>query len=597
MKEQLFQEILSARQRVYEVGEPTPLQQVAMPFDADVYIKREDLSTINAYKWRGAYNRMAMLTAEERTAGVICASAGNHAQGVALAAQKLGINARIYMPCSTPQMKQLAVKRHGGNRVEVILHGDNYTEAAELALRDLEESDSVFIHPYDDLGTMGGQGTLADEIVMSGEGPFDVAYLQIGGGGLAASVACWLKRYFPDIRIVGVEEVDQACMKAAVDAGGPVTLDYVDVFCDGTAVKRAGDLTYPLCAELVDEFITVTNEEVCAAIQVLWETKRCIPEPAGALGLAGLLKQQDRVVGQKALCVVCGSNLDFGQLAWIAQHAGIGGGRRRYMRFEIGEYTGGMLDLINSALEGVNIIEFQYGKVDNEKAWPVIGFDASPMDLQLLEQRLTDLNIPHEDVTSQEDVEFRIIHYEPSLFTNPFFITLEFPERAGALHDFLSLFKGNANMCYFNYCLFRRTSGPCPARIRIRFDRRPGRLQENPRRFPPHPPRNPGRSDLPRTVDKTRVAEFNKIHYTGTAMGIPLGSGLCRSTFSQLLFVFPVFVSLKPIFWTPNTASVLPTISCTAPGLSNRPPSETLIWNWICTNPPAPASPHPNPVS
>jgi threonine dehydratase len=451
MKEELFQEILLARQRVYAVGEPTPLEHVSLPIDAEVYLKREDLSAIHAYKWRGAYNRMAMLSAEEREAGVICASAGNHAQGVAIAAQKLGVNARIYMPCSTPLMKQLAVQQHGGDRVDIILHGDNYTEAAELALSDLEKSDSTFIHPFDDLGTMGGQGTLADEIVMSGEGPFDVAYLQIGGGGMASAVACWLKKHYPDIRIVGVEEVDQACMKAAIEAGGPVTLDYVDVFCDGTAVKRAGDLTYQLCSELVDEFITVTNEEVCAAIQMLWEANRCIPEPAGALGLAGLLKQQDQVTGQKVLCVVCGSNLDFGQLGWIAQHAGIGGGRRRYMRFEIGEYTGGMLDLINSALDGVNIIEFQYGKVDNEKAWPVIGFEASPMELQLLDQRLTDLAIPHEDVTSQEDVEFRIIHYESSLFNNPYFITLEFPERAGALHDFLALFKGNANMCYFNY--------------------------------------------------------------------------------------------------------------------------------------------------
>ena len=451
LRDDLFQEILLARQRVYEIGDATPLEVVQLPMGVEVHLKREDLSPIHAYKWRGAYNRMSILTDAERANGVVAASAGNHAQGVALAAQRLGINARIYMPESTPRMKQIAVEKHGGDRVEIILHGDNYSEAAGLALEYLKDSTSTYIHAYDDLATMGGQGTMADEIVMSGHGPFDVAYLQIGGGGMAASVACWLKHYYPDIRIVGVEGVDQASMKAAIEAGKPVELDYVDVFCDGTAVKKAGELTHALCAELVDEFITVTNEEVCAAIQILWETRRCIPEPAGAMGLAGLLKQQDAVLGKKVLCIVCGSNLDFGQLAWIGRHAGIGGGRRRYMRFEIGEYSGGMLDLISSALDGINIIEFQYGKVNEEKAWPVIGFEASPMELELLDKRLKELEIPYENVTSEEDVEFRIIHYEPDLFHYPYFIKLEFPERVGALHDFLEEIKGKANMCYFNY--------------------------------------------------------------------------------------------------------------------------------------------------
>ncbi|MCH8310464.1 MAG: pyridoxal-phosphate dependent enzyme [Chloroflexi bacterium] len=282
MRQRLFQEVLMARQRVYEIGEPTPLERVSLPIDAKVYLKREDLSPIHSYKWRGAYNRMATLTQEERERGVVTASAGNHAQGVALAASRIGVDARIYMPVATPRMKQIAVKLHGGDRVSVVLHGDTYDAAAERALEDVRNSGSVFVHAYDDLGTMGGQGTLADEVVMSGEGPFDVAYLQIGGGGLAAAVACWLKAYYPNIRIVGVEGVDQASMSTAIQAGKPRQLDYVDVFCDGTAVKKVGELTYALCAELVDEFITVTNEEVCAAIQLMWETRRCVPEPSGA---------------------------------------------------------------------------------------------------------------------------------------------------------------------------------------------------------------------------------------------------------------------------------------------------------------------------
>jgi threonine dehydratase len=451
MQARLFQEILMARKRVYAVGEPTPLQLLDAPFDGQIYLKREDISPIHAYKWRGAYNRMALLTDHERECGVVAASAGNHAQGVALAARRLDTRARIYMPISTPRMKQAAVLRHGGDAVEMVLTGDTYDAAAAAALEDADRTGCVFIHAYDDLAVMGGQGTLADEVVMSGKGPFDAAYLQIGGGGMAAAVACWLKAYYPAIRIVGVEGVDQASMAAAVRAGHPVTLDYVDVFCDGTAVKRAGAFTHAICSALIDEFITVSNEEVCAAIELLWEGRRCVAEPSGAMGLAGALKQRDQLQGQRVLTVVCGANVDFDQLAWISSHAGIGARRRRYFRFQIDERPGRLLHLLDEIMGGVNIIEVQYGKVDETRAWPVIGCEASPLELALLDQRLTDHQVAHEDVTSQEDVEFRIINYEPNLFPQSFFITLEFPERAGALRDFLTSVLGSGNICYFNY--------------------------------------------------------------------------------------------------------------------------------------------------
>lgn len=450
MRERLFNEILMARQRVYAVAPPTPLERVNLPLEAEVYIKREDLSPIHAYKWRGAYNRMALLSPEERAKGVVCASAGNHAQGVALAASRLGVHARIYMPVSTPRMKQHEVRRHGGDHVDIILTGDSYSDAAAAAVAYTEAEGLTFVHAYDDFATMGGQGTIADEVVMSGHGPFDVAYIQIGGGGLAAAVSCWLRAYYPNIRIVGVEGVDQASMAAAVAAGKPVTLDYVDVFCDGTAVKRAGDLTFPLCASLIDEFITVTNEEVAAAIEALWNTCRCISEPAGAMGLAGLLKQADQARGKKVLTILCGANVDFQQLAWISHHAGIGAERRKYYRFRMPETPGGLLHLLDSILDGINIIEVQYGKVSDEDAWPVIGFEASPPALQLLDTRLTEQGIPHEDVTSRADVEFRIIHYEPHLFRHPYLITFEFPERAGALREFLHTLEAGS-ICYFNY--------------------------------------------------------------------------------------------------------------------------------------------------
>jgi len=451
MRNRLFHEILMARQRVYHVGSPTPLEPLPLPVPCEVFLKREDLSPIHAYKWRGACNRMAILTPEERERGVVAASAGNHAQGVALAARAMGIRATIFMPVSTPRMKQLAVQHHGGDQVDIILHGDRYDDAADLARETAAQENLVYVHPYDDYVTMGGQGTLADEIVMAGLGPFDVAFLQIGGGGMAAAVACWLKSYYPNIRVVGVEGADQACMEAAIRAGKPVALDYVDIFCDGTAVKRAGKLTFPLCRDLVDEFITVTNEEVCAAIQTIWERIRTVPEPSGAMGLAGLMKRADRYEGKKALAVLSGANMDFGRLAWIARHAGIGARRRRYFRFEIGERKGTLLDLLETILEGINIIEFQYGKTDPERAWPVIGFEASPPELDLLDRRLREHNVTHEDVTSQEDIEFRLIHYRSSMFHLPYFITYEFPERAGALHDFLVKVRNLANICYFNY--------------------------------------------------------------------------------------------------------------------------------------------------
>jgi threonine dehydratase len=236
-----------------------------------------------------------------------------------------------------------------------------------------------------------------------------------------------------------------------VRAGKPVRLDEVDVFCDGTAVRRAGELTHALCAELIDEFITVTNEEVSAAIQVLWETTRCVPEPSGAMGLAGVLQQRDRIAGKRVLAVICGANMDFGRLAWIARHAGIGAARRRYFRVEIPERRGSLVTFLEQHLDGINIVEFQYGKTDTESAHYVLGLEATAPAFDLLERRLREHGVPHEDVTGNEDVEFRVIRYRPDLFRWPLFLRLDFPERAGALHDFLASVRGSASICYFNY--------------------------------------------------------------------------------------------------------------------------------------------------
>ncbi|MEM6553911.1 MAG: pyridoxal-phosphate dependent enzyme [Planctomycetota bacterium] len=451
LRDLLFDEVLLARQRVYAVRGPTPMERLDIGTSAEVWVKREDQPPIHAYKWRGAYNRMATLTVAERERGVVCASAGNHAQGVALAAAKLGCAATVFMPRPTPMVKRQAVKMHGGEGVSIELVGDSLDTAYAAALRFAEEHGRAFVHPYDDLVTMGGQGTLADEVVMSGQGPFDVVYLQIGGGGMAAAVACWLKHYMPGVRVVGVEGEGQASMAAAVAAGEPVTLEGLDIFCDGTAVQRAGELTFPLCRELIDEFITVSNQEVCNALRRFWNWRRRIVEPAGALGLAGLLSQTDRLEGKKALAVMCGANMDFSQLAVIAAEAGIGGQLRKHLRFEVPERPGALRGLMREALGGCNIVEFQYGKSHGERAFPVIGFDTTPELLAEVERRCEAAGIALADVSLEEDVEFRVVNYDPALFVHPLMLRYEFPERVGALTEFLERIQDLANICYFNY--------------------------------------------------------------------------------------------------------------------------------------------------
>ena len=448
----LRQEILFARRRVYAVGEPTPLQPIDLEaIGARLWIKREDLSPIHAYKWRGAYNRMACLDPADLEKGVVTASAGNHAQGVALAARRLGTRAVIYMPASTPRMKQLAVDRHGGAHVDVRLTADTYDAASRAAHEYAEESGATYIHAYDDLAVMAGQGTLADEIVMSGTGVFDHAFLQIGGGGMAAATAAWLKFNFPGIRITGVEGVDQASMAAAVAHGEPVSLDRVDVFCDGTAVRKVGRLTHAVCAALIDDWMTVTNDEVAAAIQFLWERLRCIAEPSGAMGVAAMLRQGEQLRGKRCLGVLCGANIDFEQLATIAHRAAVGSARRRFLRISIGERPGSMLALLDALPETVNIVDFQYGKTHPEQAFPVIGFEVEAMAFDMLRQALRSGGFSFTEVTAEPDVAFRIIHYEPTLMRRPFFIQLEFHERAGALGDFLRAVSPHANLAYFNY--------------------------------------------------------------------------------------------------------------------------------------------------
>lgn len=465
---QVRQEILFARERVYRFGQPTPLEKITLLGGPEIWVKREDLSSVKSYKWRGACNRMAVLSPEEASRGVVTASAGNHAQGVALAARALGIHARVYMPRSTPRVKQSAVRQHGDKWVEIRLAGDSYDEAVHAARADEAASGATYVHAYDDLRVMAGQGTLADEIVLSGHGPFDAAFLQIGGGGMAAGVSTWLKTYWPAIELIGVEGIGQASMKAALATGHPVALDQVDLFCDGTAVRKAGDWPFRILRDTLDRIDTVTNAEVSHAIRVLWEALRCVSEPSGALGLAAVLRQRETLAGKKVLVVVSGSNVDFLQLGLIARSQGASSQASRTLRVRIPERPGTMLHLLDTGFAGVDIIDFQYGKTDEAEAWPVFTLAADdPSVLAAVPEKLDDAGFVWEEVTGAVDVDFRAIPLRGDLLSHPAFLRLDFYERPGALHDFLaSRVAGKANLCYFNY----RQSGERIGRALIGLD-------------------------------------------------------------------------------------------------------------------------------
>ncbi len=467
----LRQETLFARERVYRFGQATPLERLVLPGNEpgpEIWVKREDLSAVKSYKWRGACNRMAVLTPEEAARGVVTASAGNHAQGVALAAKQLGIKARIHMPRSTPRVKQNAVRHHGGAFVEIVLSGDSYDEAVTAARADEVEHGAVYVHAYDDLLVMAGQGTLADEVVLSGQGPFDAAYLQIGGGGMVSGVSNWLKTYWPNMELIGVEGVGQASMKAGLAAGKPVTLEQVDIFCDGTAVRKAGSLPFEVCRETLLRVETVTNAEVSTAIRVLWESLRCISEPSGAMGLAAVLNNRAALAGKRVLIVITGANVDFLQLGLIAQSQGSAGGHARTVRVKIPERPGAMLGLLDGCFAGFNITDFQYGKTDADGAWPVftLGADVASA-LAALPGKLSGGGYEWADVGDAVDVAFRAIALRGDLLANPLFLRLDFYERSGALHDFLDkLVRDRADIVYFNY----RQSGERIGRALIGLD-------------------------------------------------------------------------------------------------------------------------------
>jgi len=476
--------ILNAR--VYDVAQQTPLDamvRLSQRLGADIRLKREDLQPVFSFKIRGAYNRLAHLSDEARAKGVICASAGNHAQGVALSAQKLGIRATIVMPQTTPSIKVAAVRYWGG---QVVLQGDTFDEAAAHARALEAEQGLTFVHPYDDPDVIAGQGTIGMEILHQYADPIEAIFVPIGGGGLAAGVAAYVKFLRPDIKVIGVEPVDAASMQAALAAGERVMLDRVGLFADGVAVRQAGVETFRLCRELLDDVITVDTDAICAAIKDIFEDIRVIAEPAGALALAGL-KQYAATDAKRSGALVAvnsGANMNFDRLRHVAERAEIGEAREILLAVTIPEQQGSYRRFIQ-VLGNRAITEFNYrhsGGADDQ-AHVFVGLmlaDARREKAELLRQ-LRDLGYVVLDISADETAKLHIRYMvggrAPGLADEAVF-RFEFPERPGALMKFLDGVGAEWNITLFHYRNHGADYGrvlaglQVPAQDRPRFDRR-----------------------------------------------------------------------------------------------------------------------------
>lgn len=441
--------------RVYDVAVETPLEempQLSRRFRNRIWLKREDLQPVFSFKIRGAYNKVALLNREEQQKGVICASAGNHAQGLALSASKLGIRGTIVMPQTTPDIKVNAVKALGGH---VVLHGDSFDEAAAFANQLAREKGYSFIHPYDDLDVIAGQGTVGMEILRQHNGPIDVIFIPVGGGGLMAGIAAYVKYLRPEIRIVAVEPEDAACLDAAMKAGERVVLPQVGLFADGVAVARIGEETFKVAQHCVDEVITCTTDEICAAIKDIFEHSRSIAEPAGALSLAGLKKyiQHNNAEGQSLIAIDSGANMNFDRLRHISERTELGEKREAIFAVTIPEKAGAFRAFCQT-LGKRNITEFNYRFADSTDAHVFVGIQLRAGDTERAELRelLERKGYSVLDLSDDEMAKLHIRHLVGGHagLGDEYLFRFEFPERPGALLNFLSRLGGH-NISLFHY--------------------------------------------------------------------------------------------------------------------------------------------------
>lgn len=444
--------------RVYDVAIESPLQ--IAPFLSErlgnrIWIKREDLQPVYSFKLRGAYNKMVQLSEEEKALGVVTASAGNHAQGVALSAQKLGIKATIVMPRTTPDIKVKAVKARGA---KVVLQGDAFDEAFAYSQKLVEEKKMTYVHPYDDPDVIAGQGTVAMEILRQLSGPLDAVFIPVGGGGLIAGMAAYIKALRPEVKVIGVESTESPCLAAALAAKERVVLPQVGIFADGVAVAQIGQNTWEVCKDYVDEVITCTPDEICAAIKDIYDDMRAISEPAGALALAGVKKYIERegCENQNLVAVLSGANVNFDRLRYISEVAEIGEGREIILAVTIPEQPGSFQRFC-SLIGKRPITEFNYRYSDDSSAQIYVGVKvgAEVGARQALLDELAAEEYPVYDITDDEMAKYHIRHmvggHTPANVTDERVYRFEFPERPGALLNFLKKLGKQFNISLFHY--------------------------------------------------------------------------------------------------------------------------------------------------
>ena len=468
MAQSYIKRILNAQ--VYDVARETPLHAAPLlssRIGNQAFLKREDLQPVFSFKCRGAYNKMVHLGQEARDAGVVAASAGNHAQGVALAAAKLGIQAKIVMPVTTPAIKVDAVRALGA---KVVLSGDSFDEAAVHAEALVEKEGRTFIHPFDDPDVIAGQGTVAVELVRQASKPLDVVFICCGGGGLLAGMAAYLRYVWPDTRIVGVEPEDAACVQAALLKGRRVTLREVGLFADGCAVAQVGKETFRLIRDYVDDVITVTTDEICAAVKDIFEDTRAIAEPAGALAVAGMKKYaaEHNLSGQTMAATVSGANTNFDRLRYISERTEIGERREAVLSVTIPERPGAFKAFC-SAIGKRNVTEFNYRYESATEARVFVGLTITPGDESVadLQANLSQQGYQVLDMTDNETAKLHLRHMIGGRLSDEIsdemVFRVEFPERPGSLLQFLSALGNEYSISLFHY----RNHGAAYGRILV----------------------------------------------------------------------------------------------------------------------------------
>jgi threonine dehydratase len=454
MKIDYLEAILKAR--VYDVAAETPLElatSLSARLANRVLLKREDMQPVFSFKLRGAYNKMVGLRPAQLRRGVICASAGNHAQGVAYAAQRLGCRAVIVMPATTPRIKIDAVAARGAR---VVLQGDSYDDAYAHSLTVARRERLTYVHPYDDPDVIAGQGTVGMEILREHSGPIHAIFVAVGGGGLISGIAAYVKRLRPEVKIIGVEPIEADAMARSLAAGHRVKLAQVGLFADGVAVKQVGEETFRLCRELVDEMILVDNDDICAAIKDVFEDTRAILEPAGALAVAGAKAwvERRRVRGRTLVAVACGANMNFDRLRFVAERAELGERREAILAVTIPERPGSFRRFC-ALIGSRNVTEFNYRYGDPEKARVFVGLSIQNRDeTRQLVRRLQGAGLETLDLSDNEMAKLHIRHMVGGRSReagDEMVYRFEFPERPGALMNFLTRMTHGWNISLFHY--------------------------------------------------------------------------------------------------------------------------------------------------